>query len=103
MRCTRLYGDMALTRWWPFKSEAKPSKSPIYYLSDMQRVELLYRYAPLTAVVQKKGKDFARFLKSSSAHLIGLLPVCHVGKKITRILIINSALVDNDDGTIVHG
>lgn len=52
-------GSTTYKLWYPKLAFAKPS-SPFTYISDKQRMELLHRMAPLSAVVQKKGHMILR-------------------------------------------
>ena len=47
-------------QWWPRLSLSKPRNSPLTFISDKQRLELLHRSAPLAAVVQKSGHKLLR-------------------------------------------
>lgn len=76
--CPEVYGSNKFSLWWPHSREIKPKVSPVCYISPLQRMELLFRYAPLSAVAQKRGKN------------------------VIRLLIINTALLDKEkDDTVV--
>ena len=66
-------------QWWPKLSLSKPRSSPLTFISDKQRLELLHRSAPLAAVVQKSGHKLLRAyvidtgLIDASGELVGML------------------------------
>ena len=69
-------GETEYNLWYPRCIFKKP-KSPFTYTSKFQRIELLHRSGPISAVVQKSGK------------------------KILRVYVINSGLRDRKTGKLV--
>ena len=51
------FQDVTYTSWWPKSVTPRAPSSPLMFTSDAQRKELLYRFAPLAAVVRKKSND----------------------------------------------
>ena len=51
-----LENDTTFTLWFPRTSGVGKPKSPLTYVSNLQRFELLYRSAPLSCVVSRRGR-----------------------------------------------